>query len=544
VRRHWALAVLLACTTPLLLAFAWQEGLASVSDDSASYLVLAQAIAGGNPAVLPWVGYHTHFPPLFPLALAATGGAADFRYAHALVSLFVAGGALAGYAFAWRETGRRDAALATAAAFLACPTTWVSDKGILSEPMFLCASLATLLYFQWRLERARFDRGEPGMRPWLTLGLLLAAAVLTRVMGAALVVGLLIHLAVRARRGEALPGASRLAAAFTPPALLVLAWVALRPVAAQDSYQRVSTSMAHSWTVSTGVMGQVSVKTILDGWVASFTADANVGFVGTAVALLIAALALTGLVRRLLANRLDAWYVAVSLPVVCWWVFNEDNTRRLLFPLLPLLLFYAGEAIVAACALAGRSAYAIHSLGAAGAVLAIVVVPTALVMDHKARDRQPVVEGFAPRYADITEYYTTLNVAFSRRLAARQGVILAGFDALRKGTPPEARVMWMRPEYPALLGGRAGVPWYYDWDPMRVARTARDEHVDYVVSTPLFKSDLAGGKGDPAKPLAGVEAWTRPVMAFTNPASGTRDFVLLEVDRAALDAWIAGRGAS
>jgi len=161
VKRHWALAALLACATALLLAFAWQEGLASVSDDSASYLVLAQAIAGGNPAVLPWVGYHTHFPPLFPLALALSGGAADFRNAHALVALFTAAGALLAYVFAWRETGRRDAAFALALAFLACPTTWVSAKGILSEPMFLCASMATLDCFQ-----GRFERGEP--RPEVT----------------------------------------------------------------------------------------------------------------------------------------------------------------------------------------------------------------------------------------------------------------------------------------------------------------------------------------------------------------------------------------
>ena len=539
MKRHWALAALLACATALLLAFAWQEGLASVSDDSASYLVLAQAMAGGNPAVLPWVGYHTHFPPLFPLALALTGGAADFRNAHALVALFTAVGALLAYVFAWRETGRRDAAFALAVAFLACPTTWVSAKGILSEPMFLCASMATLLYFQ-----GRFERGEPQPRHWLALGLLLAATVLTRVVGTALVLALLVHLVVRARRGGKLPGAAALAAALVPPALLVLGWIALRPMAAQDSYQRVSTSMAHSWSASTGVMERVSARTILDGWTASFTADANVGAVGASVALVVAALALAGLVRRLLANRLDAWYAAVSLVVIGWWVFNEDNTRRLLLPLLPLLLFYAGEAIVAACRRAHRAAYATHAVAAAGALLALVILPAAVVMGRKAFDREPVVAGFAPRYADMTEYYTTLNASFSRRLAARQAVILAGFDALRQHTPAGAKVMWMRPEYPALLGGRVGVPYYYDWDPMHVARAARDQNVDYLVSTPLFKSDLAGAKGDPAKPLAGVEAWTRPVMALANPGARSADFVLLEVDRAALAAWIAGRGAS
>jgi hypothetical protein len=48
-------------------------------------------------------------------------------------------------------------------------------------------------------------------------------------------------------------------------------------------------------------MERVSARTILDGWTASFTADANVGAVGASVALVVAALALAGLVRRLLA---------------------------------------------------------------------------------------------------------------------------------------------------------------------------------------------------------------------------------------------------
>jgi hypothetical protein len=48
-------------------------------------------------------------------------------------------------------------------------------------------------------------------------------------------------------------------------------------------------------------------------------------------------------------------------------------------------------------------------VAAAGALLALVILPAAVVMGRKAFDREPVVAGFAPRYADMTEYYTTLN---------------------------------------------------------------------------------------------------------------------------------------
>ena len=540
MRRHWALAVLLACATPLLLAFAWQEGLASVSDDSASYLVLAQAIAGVNPAVLPWVGYHTHFPPLFPLALALTGGASDFRYAHALVALLLAADVALVYAFAWRQTRSRGAALALAVSFLACPTIWVSDKGVLSEPLFLFTSLAAILYYQARVE----PQSVPVSR-WLVLGLLLAAVVLTRVVGVALVVALMLHVALRGRRKDpAAPRLTQLAAALIPAAVLVIVWVTLRPVAAQDSYQRVSRHMVQSWSDNTGVMSLVGIRTAYDGWIASFTADASVGVGALGVVSLVALLALAGLVRRLVANRLDAWYVAISLVVVVWWVFNEDNTRRLIFPLLPFLLLYAGESVAFLLRRARRPAHARFAYAAVGVLLAIAVLPSLLVFVDKARDRQVVIAGQEERYADMTEYYTTLNVAFSRRLAARQAVLLAGFDELRTRTPPGAKVMWMRPEYPALLGGRPGVPWYYDWDPLRVGQEARDQRVDYIVVAQLFKTDLAGRKGDPARPLKFATAYAPQVFALENPTSGTADFVLLRVDRAALDAWIARGGKS
>src|SRR5205085_4135577 len=160
--------------------------------------------------------------------------------------------------------------------------------------------------------------------------------------------------AFRARRGQPAPRIGQLAAALAPAGLLVLAWVTLRPVAAQDSYQRVSTNMVQSWSGNTGVMSLVGLRTIAEGWIASFTADAGVGPGALVAVALLALLALAGLARRLAANRVDAWYVAIGLVVIVWWVFNEDNTRRLIFPLLPLLLFYAGDFVEHLRRLGGR----------------------------------------------------------------------------------------------------------------------------------------------------------------------------------------------
>ena len=82
------------------------------------------------------------------------------------------------------------------------------------------------------------------------------------------------------------------------------------------------------------------------------------GTAATAATIVVAVLAAIGLVIRLVRNKLDAWYVALSLGVVYGWVFSEDNTRRLLYPILPLLLFYAGQAVAEACMRLGRRQWA------------------------------------------------------------------------------------------------------------------------------------------------------------------------------------------
>ncbi len=62
-----------------------------MGDDSVSYLVLACWIAGeAGPLLMPWLPWHIHFGPLFPLPLAMTGGGSDLVAAHLVVAGFAA----------------------------------------------------------------------------------------------------------------------------------------------------------------------------------------------------------------------------------------------------------------------------------------------------------------------------------------------------------------------------------------------------------------------------------------------------------------------
>ena len=54
LRRHGAFLLLWAAACVTMLRFAWGEGIATVSDDSVSYLVLAQSFAGdASPSNVP-----------------------------------------------------------------------------------------------------------------------------------------------------------------------------------------------------------------------------------------------------------------------------------------------------------------------------------------------------------------------------------------------------------------------------------------------------------------------------------------------------------
>jgi hypothetical protein len=101
--------------------------------------------------------------------------------------------------------------------------------------------------------------------------------------------------------------------------------------------------------------------------------------------------------------------------------------------------------------------------------------------------------------------------------------------------------MWVRPEYVAVVGQRAGVPSYYEWDGPRLAREARDAGVDFIVVTTLYKSDLGRQKGSPAARLADIERFAARRRVLVNPVTREEEYLLLEVDRGALDAYLAGR---
>jgi hypothetical protein len=524
-------AALALLAFPAFAWFSWHDGLASVSDDSVSYLVQARVYAGSaSGAVREWLGNAARFPPLFPLLLAATGSADDFLRAHLVVAACAAAALAAVFAYVDAIAGRRAAALVVAL-FLATPTAWVSELGILSEPLYLLLSFAALASHACRSSAAGASRASR-----IGFGVLLAAALLARSAAVALLAAYAAWAVARAWKRE--DRLVSLALPLVPAAAAMAAWLALRAPLQGEDYAQVLRNAWGLLVAAPASFAAQSAEHLGNAWIASFTAESHVA--GATRALLVAAalLALAGAVRAALRNRLDGWYAVIYAAMLAFWLFPEETTRRLLYPLVPLALLHAGEAVHAAARrLAQARAAAAVGLGAA--LLAALSLPAVALVASKATDRRPAMAISPLAYSAITEYYTVIPREPAREVAGRHLAVLAGLAQLERFTPPDAKVLWMRPDYIAVLGHRAGVPSFYR-DGMRgVVRALLATHARYIVVSSLYKADIRGDALDPLVTPRSVAAFAHPLFIVRNPAGDTDEFGLLEVDRAALERYAA-----
>ena len=524
--RRLALGAGFVAIAGLMLAFAVQDRLASFGDDSASYLVIANYFAGasGNAYAAQWAPYQSHFPPLFPAILWLSGGAGDYRIAYGVVATFAALALPLIHRHAARELGD-GAALAVTALFLLMPTAWITLKGVMSESLYLFMAMACIAFFESRIANRR-----PSQVEGLLFGTLMALACLSRTLGIALVAAYILHCTVRIAVKREAPS-TRLAVPLVPVAVILALWYALRPTSGVDTYGRTAGQLLGQWLRDPTAMLAAAWGNLAAGWTSSFAVQADVSVILATLTLALGALALAGVVLRVARNRFDGWFLLISLAIVFPWVFSGENTRRLLYPLVPLLLVSGASAI--------RDAFdrgwifdraRAYVSGIAIALTAVASLPAFVLVVHKSLDRETVIPGYAYTYREVSEYYTTVNLDAARDRAKLAVVTLAGLESIERETPRDSRVMWMRPEYVGLLGHRPGVAFLYRWTPAELAREVQRADVGYIVQGWLSKTDLEVAQGNAR---LDVGAYAHPSFQIGGI------FELMQVDRAALDRFVA-----
>ena len=486
------------------LAMPW-DALIGVFYDDGLYAALARALAEGSGyrfLHLPGGAPGVHYPPGWPFLLSLLwrlhpdfpANAALLRSANVVLAGLAALLA-AGYLGPRLGIGRWGAAALVAAAFTAVPLVAVATV-LFSEPLFLVLLVASC----WAAEAARTAAGRRAGGFALVAGTLAGAAALTRSIGIAVVVGVLLSLLV-ARR-------SRLAALAALPAAVMLTpwqiWVAAHRSA-------VDPLIAANYGTYGDFVGQGGLQLApasLIGLVRPLAVIAlpPLGAVRSALAvpaLLVLLAGLYHLARR--APPLGLTLLAY-LGVVVLWPYGPD---RFLWAALPLLAaaFTAGALGLCTAGADERSRRWARALVLVGAI--------------------PVVSGFL--------WYQARALPAGAATAAQRGIsttLRPVLPWIRQATDSAAVIAGEDEALLWLYTGRRAVPNYL-W---RVrGRTAEDLGADSLMVW-LRKTGathlVLSGRGSEAAPavdalierhrgtLVLVQVWPEGPLAFALPRTG------------------------
>lgn len=320
-----------------------------VFHDDARYLLLARSIAAGTGyrfVLVPGSPAGTHFPPAFPLLLAAIwkvapGFPANVVLFKLLNAAILAVGALATFVFARGRAGLAPwAAAAVAIAFAGSVPEIFIDSVLFSEPFFIAGMLAALIVSE-RLVQAAAPGGDSRQRVAAIAfgaGAAVGAVTMIRTIGLALAVGIAVTLVLR-RRWRAFVFAMAGIALFVVPWQL---WTILHggevpQILSGDYGTYVSWMKVALHSEGNGFELRVA-ETNLRGFGIPLTLF-GMGNAPPLVASLVAIPLLVALVAgtRRLARRAPVTVAstAVYLFVVLVWPYAPD---RLLWPVWPILL--------------------------------------------------------------------------------------------------------------------------------------------------------------------------------------------------------------
>ena len=429
--------------------------------DNAGYLSLAHSLATGAGYVEAWdpaLAPHTKYPPLYPALLAgAMGLGAEAWITFKLLSLLLVTVSVT-VCFAWVRD-RHGVVMATGvlAVLAFSPAFLWSTNWILSDPLFLALTLACL----WS-----FHRSEHVAAPWrwILAGCVFAIlSTFTRTAGLPLVlaVGAVLGLA---RHWRALAG---FVVAFVAPS--VFWWLRSR---ARSEAQYIS----EFWMIDPYQpdLGQAGIGDLvarvlenLQGYVLVHIPAGLSPWSGgalTALGLVLMATALAGWVARIGVRwTVVELFTPLYFGLILLWpaVWSGD---RFALPLYPLVLFYAGEAVL-------RGARRVDPrlpLAAGAIAVAVLLVPSMQSWGQsvsRAIACRGVVRQAGP-FACYAEGY-------------RQFVTASRW--LGENVPDGSAVFSRKPRILYTLSGVRSRTYPLNSDPDRFFREAREVGVSYVV---------------------------------------------------------------
>ncbi len=468
-----ALFVFAGIYAAFLIPFVAHAGLVSFFSDSAHYLLMARYLSPwheASPAVVAaWP--RQDFPPFFPFILAILGAAYDYTLAHVLTALFLLLSIPLIFIFARSMFAANHQALLIVFIFCLSPSAWLNSMGILSEPLYLFLSLATLIFF---------DKSDLSRKANLFIfGLLLALLVLTRTIGVAMLAAFIVICIVKWRRGS-LDGPYFVIPVFFSLAVIAASWWAHNTVVPSvyiDQIGGLLGSETEKIRVSWDLKEQLAA--FHDNWLGGllyYWTDQTLP--AQSIILLAGLFSLLGLCIRVGQGKLNAIYVLLYLLVLFLWPYPE-YIGRFIYPILCLLIMYSFYFLYV-CTRRMELKRGGVAVSIAMVLVLTTVLPTLSYTWHRYQT------GKESGYHQIKEFYDTYDLKQARQLAATKLAMSLEMERMRKTTAPDAVILSSHLIYIPLLADRiARDKITFNRDPAGELYMEHDPEVDYIY---LFRS--------------------------------------------------------
>lgn len=461
----------------LISKFAWIDNIASLANDSVHYLVMARHYSpwfGESPSIAAAWPYQD-FPLLFPWLLALTGAAHSFLYAHILVFVMGLMCIYLYYLLSSRWMGKEIWIIFPISIFALSPGFILGLQGILSESFYLFLVLAFMLYYK--------PTENISTRYILVAGFLLAAVLLTRTIGISLCLAILAQAFFSSdsqKRVNYLP-VIIVAIALVIYLFLMEIWGPVKEshyldmlipyLTGKDLYQ-IGTGTGHYFSVASQLTSLFNSWTTF--WVIYWQADVFSSSYYVVTALLL--LSMTGLLIRLFKNKYDAWYVLFYLFILLVWP-HPGQMVRLLFPIMPLMLLYAGYTITILVCLAKIPDRKIML----SSIFYIFVLITVLPSHAFIHARASMASG--NQMTPVYEIFRKAGVEAAFKDLVLQNQILKDFSKIKEYVPEDAKILYFLPSYLAVLSDRKGVAAPSPVDGRTYRQIAKENSASYIFLT-------------------------------------------------------------
>lgn len=408
--------LVLAGIAAFFYSLTWGDQVAGYLSDDAIYLIMAQVFSPWPHAtdlLQQFMRTDSHFPPLYPVLLGLFGaGPQDPALASAISIAFLVIAVAVFGVWVYLETGRRLPALLLPVVFALLPGTVIFTQGLWSEFLFMVFFYAALALAAVR---------EPDRSHWLACSLFIALTSLTRAVGVAFIAAYCLYLILKRPRYYLLQ--------IPVAALPFLYWATIINVrSTEHGYFGILLGALSSeqgrWS---GLYHALLLKlaAMYRGWEWQFRVSDILPGSGWLIHAVLACLllaALAGFLQRLRHARLDALCLLAYAATVIVWPFSDQNfVTRFVFPVTPLLLFYAVHA-------AGMLAYRPRRVAVLLLCAAVIISAWSPATYVLQRAYAPAPEGLAPYKHDYAWFYSrSLKDAVASARGSRDL-----FQALRK----------------------------------------------------------------------------------------------------------------